>query len=309
MKKFNIFIVAGFFLIIISQSSFGATPGEIYEKYHREIVQQEINIFEGNIFFIVHSKVKKNIPSNLLFRKMKIMALKKIRPRFLSYKYPNVNKLWFELYYSLPTNSKVSIKKSFVVDRNVTADQAYLVLTVPLDQVSSSDIDIQNIKDTVNRAFDNKNLINLVKYSRVVKGRRLKEVQKEIALRSKVRFQKEKNTDVHMTEEIDEIRKPEHSTQKLDLLVNKNESDNILEKNNIDTQFNKDDEVLNNLKEKVVIEDEIRKPIECSLPLCKKMKTKGLNKDSAEKSINRKQLDKPFEGTKIQQSNELDDLL
>ena len=208
MKLFNITLAAGIFLIFISQSTFGATPGEIYLKHSKTIIQGGINVFEGNVYFTVQSNIKKQISKSLLFRKMKLKALKELRSKYLHYKFPDENILWFELYYELPITHKYSIKKSFVVNKNIKEGQAYLVLALPENQLSSTKINLKEIKDTVNLAFDNGSLISLFKYIRVVSGDRLKEVKKEIAHRAEIRLSQEKNIDIESTKEKNVISKP-----------------------------------------------------------------------------------------------------
>jgi hypothetical protein len=269
MKNQYIFFSISLFLLIISQSAFGATPGEVYEKHRREILQGEINVFEGNVFFAIHSKPKKKHDSKLVFRKMKIRALKNLRPRFSQYRHSGISKEWFELYYSLPSISKISIKKSFVVDKNIKADQAYLVLTVPEEEIESTLINPKLVKSAVDRAFDNGTLISLVKYSRVVSGERLKKVKKKIALRASLKSRQEKNAD-ELSKEIDEPSKSDEET---------------------------------------TTEDELKKPIDCDLPLCEKINKTKQNKDSSKGTTTKDETKEIFKGTTIRQSNDLDDLL
>jgi hypothetical protein len=259
MKTFYITFVAGVLLIFFSQSTFGATPGEVYAKHSKKIIQGDINVFAGNVFFTVHSKVKKRLSDNLIFRKLKTKALNEIRSGYQHYKFPDENKLWFELYYSLPFISKFSIKNSFVVDRQIKESQAYLVLAVPEHQLSSTKINLKKIKDTVNIAFDNGSLISLIKYSRVVSGERLKKVKKEIAHRAEIRLSQERN---------------------------------------IDKQIDQAGDVLSYTGDKFIEEDEIRKSIDCVLPLCKEINKKSKQKNK--KSLNE---------ITIMNTNELDDLL
>jgi hypothetical protein len=270
MKKQYIFFSVGLFLLIISQSAFGVTPGEVYEKHRREIIQGKINVFEGNVFFVIHSKPTKSLDSKFVFRKMKVKALKNLFPRFLRYRYPDVSKEWFELYYSLPSISKISIKKSFVVDKNIATDQAYLVLTVPEKEIESVAIHPRIAKDAVNRAFDDGTLISLIKYSRVVSGERLKEVKKKIALRASLKSHQENNIDGELTHKVEQPSKSEKET---------------------------------------TADDELKKPIDCALPLCEKINKKKQNKDSSKGTTTKDQTKEIFNGTTIRQSNDLDDLL
>jgi hypothetical protein len=303
MKSLHVFLYIAVFLLINSLSVYGATPGEVYEKYRQEIRQEKFNIFEGNIFIFIHSETGERLNSKSIFRKMKVKALKNLRSKYLIHKFPDINKLWFELYYELPSIPKYSIKKSFVVDKNIKAGQAYLVLTVPENQVSSIKLDIKKIKETVNREFDNGGLISLVKYSRVVSGKRLKKVKKEIARRAEITLNQEKNINIKLTKEVNKKSNSDTSNEKPDLLVNEFQNDNIIEERNIDKQVDQVDDVLSHNEEKFIDEDEIRNPIACVLPLCKKINKKNINKES--KKLNKKSLNK----TTIMNNNELDDLL
>ena len=270
MKYLYIFFSVGLFLLINFHSAFGATPGEVYEKHRRAIMQGEINVFGGNVFFVIHSKLTKKLDSKLVFRKMKIRALKNLRPRFSRYRYPGVSKEWFELYYNLPSISKVSIKNSFVVDKNISADQAYLVLTVPEKEIESFLKNPKLVKDAVNRAFDDGTLINLSKYKRVAQGKRLKKVKSKVALRATHKPRQEKTTDNELLEEVDESGKSEEET---------------------------------------ITEEELKKPIDCDLPLCKEISEESLNKNSSEGTITNDQTKEPLNRTKIRTNSELDDML
>ena len=225
MKKLYIFFLIGLFYLITSKLSFGATPGEVYEKHRREILKGGISVIEENVFLVVFSEKKKTNKSNLMFRKMKIRALKELGSRFLQYKYPSISKDWFELYYGLPSNSKILFKKSFVVDKNNASDPAHLVLTIPEKEIGSSSIKPNKIKDVVNRAFDNGTLVNLVKYSRVVSGDRLKEVKKRITQLTARKLSKKKSKDNFDQES--KQGKPHVRGQNADSLVGEDKSKNI----------------------------------------------------------------------------------
>jgi hypothetical protein len=309
MKTFYITFVAGVLLIFFTQSTFGATPGEVYAKHSKKIIQGDINVFAGNVFFTVHSEVKKRLSDNLIFRKLKTKALNEIRSGYQHYKFPGENKLWFELYYSLPSISKFSIKNSFVVDKQIKENQAYLVLTAPEHQLSSTKINLKKIKDTVNIAFDNGSLISLIKYSRLVSGDRLKEVKKEIALRANIKLSQKTNVDIESTKENNGNSKPDNLNKKPKLLTNKIQNEDIYEDSNIDTQIGQTDDASNNSKEKLIDEDKIRKPIDCALPLCDEINSKRLKRNSSEETKSKNQIKKPSNDTTITIDNELDDLL
>jgi hypothetical protein len=299
MKIFNITLVVGVFLALSFQSTFAATPGEVYLKHSKEIIQGDISVFEGNVFFTAHSEVNKRLSDNLIFRKLKTKALKEIRSGYQHYKYPDANKLWFELYYSLPSISKFSIIKSFVVDKKIKGGQAYLVLTVPEHQLSSTKINLKKIKDTVNLAFDNRSLTSLIKYSRVVRGERLKEVKKEITHRAEIRLSQKKNV----------ISKPDNSNKKPKLLTNKIQNDDNFEERNIDNHVNQKGNAFNNSEDEFIAEDEIRKPIDCVLPLCKEINKTNINRNSHKETKAKNQIKKSLKDTTIMKNNELDDLL
>lgn len=307
MKKKYVLFSISFFLLIISQSAFGATPGEVYEKYRREIMKGEIHVFKKNVFFVTHSKLKKKHNTKSVFRKLKIRALKNLRLKFSQYRHPDINKEWFELYYSLSSNSNTSIKKSFVVDKNIIADQAYLVLTVPEEEIQSTTINPKLAKAVVNRAFDNGTLIRLVKYSRVVSGERLKKVKKKIALRNSLKSRQEKNV-IELSIEIDETKKFDDQTQKPGLTANKDITDDILQEKNIDDELTQKVDDTRKSDEKTTIVDELKKPIDCDLPLCGKINKKN-NIDSPKETINKDQTKEPFEGTTIRTNSDLDDML
>jgi hypothetical protein len=305
----NIFILFGIilFLIINSQKTYAKTPGEIYNKNRKEILQEEINIFEGNVFIVINSKTKKKIPDDFLYRKMKIKALENLPLRFSQYRYPAVRKEWFELYYSLSSTTKFSIKNSFVIDQNIAAEQAYLVLTVPEEEIKSTLINPKLARDAVNRAFDDGTLIRLVKYSRVVSGERLKKVNKKIALRASLKLRQEKNTN-ELSKEIDEPRKLDDQTQKPGLTANEDKTNDILQEKTIDNELTQEVDESSKSDEKTTTEDELKNPIDCDLPLCEKINKKN-NKDSSKETITKGQTKEPLKGTTIRENSELDDML
>jgi hypothetical protein len=307
MKNPYIYLFIGLFLLIDLQLAFGGTPGEVYEKHRSEIMRGEITVFGGNVFFVIHSKVGKRINSNSMFRKMKLRALKNLRPSFSRYKSPGVKKEWFELYYSLPSISNNSIKKSFVVDKNITKDQAYLVLTVPVEEVAFTLINPKIVVDQVNQAFNKGTLTSLAKYSRVVMGDRLKEVKKKIAQRSSVRSRNEKIKDE--LSENNEPTKYDKQTQKLGLKVDENKNNKILHEQNFDDNLMQEVYERSNSNEESNTEDELKKPIVCDLPLCREINKKNLINDSYEGTNTENKTKESFKGTRIMENNEFDDLL
>jgi len=262
-------------LLILSGNLQALTPSDIYKKHESKIKQQPFSVHDKNLFVIVRFKnIKKNLKKRALFLKMEAKALKSVLHRFAHYLFPDANTAWFDIYFSKPVNSRFTIRQAFVVDKKMADGEAYLVLTVPQATVESYVPDIKTIKTTVNRAFDEGKLINLNKYLSLVKGKRQRLVQETIKSRlSKVEENKKK--------------------------ILKNSESNISKKNDQSTEP----------LSQITTKKQVKKAIECSLPLCKEMNTKVLNKGSTEESINKDQFGKSFEGTKIKQSNELDDLL
>lgn len=170
----------GLLLLFYPYPAIGATPGEVYEKHHSDIIQEKTSVFDENIFIVIHSKVNKRLDSRILYRKMKVMGLKLLRPRFSQHQHPGVKKEWFELYFGLPSFAKFSVKSSFVVDKKITGDHAYLVLVVPEKEVTPVIPDPKTTRDIVNRAFDEGVSMNLRKYSRIAAGERLRLVKERL---------------------------------------------------------------------------------------------------------------------------------
>ena len=135
---------------------------------------------------------------------MKVRALKQLLPRFSQHQHPGVNKEWFELYFGLPSFAKFSVKNSFVVDKKITGDQAYLVLTVPEKEVTPNILDPKITRDSVNRAFDEGVPMNLRKYSRVAKGERLRLVKERLTAGISRSSPKEKSVDDELPDEGEE---------------------------------------------------------------------------------------------------------
>lgn len=307
MKKIYIFFLIGLFLLIASKLSFGATPGEVYKDHHKEILKEGISLIEGNVFLVVFSDKEKTQKSNLMFRKMKIRALKELGPRFLLYKYPSTNKDWFELYYNLPSNSKIIFKKSFVVDKNKASDPAYLVLTIPEKEMASSSINPNKIKDTVNRAFDNGTLANLSKYSRVVSGERLKEVKKKIAQRATVRVSKKKNKDIFDQE--NKKGKLGDQSQNPGSLAEEDKSNDI-QATQLNEELVEEQNQQKIAEEKPISEDQIKTPIDCDLPLCEEINKRNNKNFSRQEKTNKANPNKKsLRETTINKNDELDDLL
>ena len=219
----------GLLLLFHSCPAIGATPGEVYEKHRSEIVQGKISVFDGNLFVVIHSKYNKRFDSSALYRKMKVSALKQLLPRFSQYRHPEVNKEWFELYFGLPSFAKFSVKNSFVVDKKITGDSAYLVLTVPEKEVTPVIPDPKTTRDSVNRAFDEGVPMNLRKYSRVAEGERLRLVKERLTTGISRSSPKEKLIDDELPDENeDKPTKPDVSKKKPGVIIQEQDEDDLL---------------------------------------------------------------------------------
>ena len=219
----------GLLLLFYSYPAIGATPGEVYEKHRSEIVQGEISVFDGNLFVVIHAKYNKRFDSSALYRKMKVRALKRLLPRFSQYRHSGVNKEWFELYFSLPSFAKFSVKSSFVVDEKITGDQAYLVLTVPEKEVTPVIPDPKTTRDSVNRAFDEGVPMDLRKYSRVAEGERLRLVKERLTTGISRSFPKEKLIGDELPDEGEEKpTKPDVSKKNPGVIIQEQDEDNML---------------------------------------------------------------------------------
>ncbi len=168
------FVCSVVLLVAFSGLATGATPGEVYEKYRNEIVQGNFFIFEEHLFVVIHAETNKDSNRENFFRKMRMIAFNQILPRFAHNQYPDVDKKWFELYFLLPSFSSFTLKKSFVVDKDKTGRNAYLVLTAPIKEIQPYIPESKIVKDGVNRAFDNGVRINLEKFIHVASGNRLR---------------------------------------------------------------------------------------------------------------------------------------
>ena len=219
----------GLLLLFHSYPAIGATPGEVYEKHHSEIVQGKISVFGGNLFVVIHSEDNKKSNSGARYRKMKVQALKHLLPRFSQHQHPGVNKEWFELYFGLPSFAKFPVKNSFVVDKKITGDQAYLVLTVPEKEVTLVIPDPKTTRDSVNRAFDKGVPMNLRKYSRVAEGERLRLAKERLTGGISRSSPKEKLVDDEFPDEGEEKpTKPDVSKKKSGVVIRENNMDDML---------------------------------------------------------------------------------
>jgi len=218
----------GLLLLFHSYPAIGATPGEVYEKHRSDIIQGKISVFDGNLFIVIHSKDNKKLDSRALYRKMKVRALKQLLPRFSQHQHPGVNKEWFELYFGLPSFAKFSVKNSFVVDKKITGDQAYLVLTVPEKEVTPVIPDPKTTRDSVNRAFDEGVPMNLRKYSRVAEGERLRLVKERLTAGISRSSPKEKSVDDELPDEGEEKpTKADVSKKKPGVITRENNPDDM----------------------------------------------------------------------------------
>ncbi len=218
----------GLLLLFHSYPAIGATPGEVYKKHRSDIIQGEISVFDGNLFIVIHSEDNKKLDSRALYRKMKVRALKQLLPRFSQHQHPGVNKEWFELYFGLPPFAKFPVKNSFVVDKKITGDRAYLVLTVPEKEVTPVIPGPKTTRDSVNRAFDKGVPMNLRKYSRVAVGERLRLVKERLTTGISRSSPKEKSVDDELPDEGEEKpTKPDVSKKKPGVITRENNLDDI----------------------------------------------------------------------------------
>jgi len=218
----------GLLLLFHSYPAIGATPGEVYKKHRSDIIQGEISVFDGNLFIVIHSEDNKKLDSRALYRKMKVRALKQLLPRFSQHQHPGVNKEWFELYFGLPPFAKFPVKNSFVVDKKITGDRAYLVLTVPEKEVTPVIPGPKTTRDSVNRAFDKGVPMNLRKYSRVAVGERLRLVKERLTMGISRSSPKEKSVDDELPDEGEEKpTKPDVSKKKPGVITRENNLDDI----------------------------------------------------------------------------------
>ena len=218
----------GLLLLFHSYPAVGATPGEVYEKHRSEIVQRNFSVFDGHLFVVINQTTPKRIRKRPLFRQMKLRALKRLLPRFSQYRHSGVNKEWFELYFGLPSFAKFSVKNSFVVDKKITGDQAYLVLTVPEKEVTPVIPDPKTTRDSVNRAFDEGVPMNLRKYSRVAEGERLRLVKERLTAGISRSSPKEKSVDDELPDEGEEKpTKADVSKKKPGVITRENNPDDM----------------------------------------------------------------------------------
>ena len=219
----------GLLLLFHSYPAIGATPGKVYEKHRSDIIQEKTSVFDGNLFIVIHSKGNKRLDSRALYRKMKVRALKQLLPRFSQHRHPGVNKEWFELYFGLPSFAKFPVKNSFVVDKKITGDRAYLVLTVPEKEVTPVIPDPKTTRDSVNRAFDKGVPMNLRKYSRVAEGERLRLVKERLATGISRSSLKEKSVDDELPDENeDKPTKPDVSKKKPGVIIQEQDEGDLL---------------------------------------------------------------------------------
>ena len=218
----------GLLLLFHSYPAIGATPGEVYEKHRSEIVQGKISVFDGNLFVVIHSEDNKKLDSRALYRKMKVRAVKQLLPRFSQHQHPGINKEWFELYFGLPSFAKFPVKNSFVVDKKITGDQAYLVLTVPEKEVTPVIPGPKTTRDSVNRAFDEGVPMNLRKYSRVAEGERLRLAKERHTTGISRSSPKEKLIDDELPDEgEDKPTKPDVSKKTPGVIIRENNPDDM----------------------------------------------------------------------------------
>ena len=229
MQTRHLVLCMGLLLLSHSYPAIGATPGEIYKINRSEIIQRNFSIFDGNLFVVINLTTPKIIRKRALYRQMKLRALKQLLPRFSQHQHPGVNKEWFELYFGLPPFAKFPVKNSFVVDKKITGDRAYLVLTVPEKEVTPVMPGPKTTRDSVNRAFDKGVPMNLRKYSRVAVGERLRLVKERLTMGISRSSPKEKSVDDELPDEGEEKpTKPDVSKKKPEVIIQEQDDDDLI---------------------------------------------------------------------------------
>ena len=107
-----------------------------------------------------------------------------------------------------------NLRKSFVVDRGRN-NNAYLVLTIPVNQVKFHMPNLRKIKESVNNAFDAGISIDLNKFSRIASGDRLRRVKERISGRASADYNKEGSP------ESETVNEAESFEEKFDAFMNK----------------------------------------------------------------------------------------
>ncbi len=228
MQTRHLVLCMGLLLLIHSYPAIGATPGEIYKINRSEIIQRNFSVFDGHLFVVINQTTPKRIRKRALYRQMKVRALKQLLPRFSQHQHPEVNKEWFELYFGLPSFAKFSVKNSFVVDKKITGDSAYLVLTVPEKEVTPVIPEPKTTRDSVNRAFDEGVPMNLRKYGRVAGGERLRLVKERLTTGISHSSPKEKLIDDVLPDEgEDKPTKPDVSKKTPGVIIRENNPDDM----------------------------------------------------------------------------------
>ena len=115
-----------------------------------------------------------------------------------------------------------------MVDKKITGDQAYLVLTVPEKEVTPVIPEPKTTRDSVNRAFDESVPMNLRKYSRVAEGERLRLVKERLTTGISHRSPKEKSVDDELPDEGEEKpTTPDVSKKKPGVITRENNPDDM----------------------------------------------------------------------------------
>ena len=116
-----------------------------------------------------------------------------------------------------------------LVDKKITGDQAYLVLTVPEKEVTPVIPDPKTTRDSVNRAFDEGVPMNLRKYRRVAEGERLRLVKERLTTGISRSSPKEKLIDDELPDEGEEKpTKPDVSKKKPRVIIQEQDVDDLI---------------------------------------------------------------------------------
>jgi hypothetical protein len=279
------------FIAISCDIAAASTPSKIYKKNKNNILESNFLIFDEQIFVVIRLKTKaSSAGKRALFIKMKTRSLKSLLPRFAHYQFPNADTAWFDIYFSKPVSSQFTIKQAFVVDKKLADGEAYLVLTVPQASVESYIPDIKVIKNKVNRAFDEGELINLNKYLGLVEGKRLRRVKKAIKAKISKLVENKKNLSSSDNENSNINDQSTESSEETIITENSDTNDQPSESS-----------------EETITKKALNNQIECDLPLCEKINKKKINKDSSKGTTTKDETKEIFKGTTIRKSNDLDD--
>lgn len=292
-----------FIILLLARPVEALTANNIYGKNKNEIKQKKFSKIGGHLFIVV--RTKNNVSSSnerLVFRIMKLKALKSILPLFAHFKFPDTNINWFSLYFSKAVTAKYDIKNSFVIDQRLVESRPYLVLTVPEKSVESYIPSVAVIKEKVNSAFDKGKPLNLIRYSRVTTGDRLELVKKKLRkiykksqLKKSRSAYKEKTIDKKLSEDKIKPEKAIENKQSLARGLNKSgdgvsslgkiidgkSANEKIRPSAVNKRKQNIDPRLNKIVEKVFSKEEQEEILDCAPPLCQPI----ISKDELEEIL------------------------